>query len=274
MNCTSTNISFKSGLTPKILSLENKINPRETANYFRNLKTKDAGAFRQTDFKDNRAVALVSKLCSKIFSNFRQKNDYVKGYSALNLVLPQDIYVFNQEDGDYKENQCFFVNKLEIQPEKKLPPFSIGTVFVDNYFDSLEYINELVEDCYNAGQCSTPHFLRPFVHEWLHAIFDKLVYDYSRTHSKSYVETLYNLQEKQFDDREKEIICDVVGEYPAVVSRNAYNELFAEAWAKFICDSLALDCVSFKQNPLKMMKSTPKEFQKILQKASTIDFIS
>lgn len=273
MRLNTTSISFKSGLTSNILQQESKICPQETARYFRNLKNKEWKAFEQTDFKDNRAMALACKFCSKIFSNFKNKIDYIQGYSMLSLTLPQNIHVFNTEDGKYIDDQCFFTNKQKLKIEDNLAPFPIGTIFIDNNFDSLEYLNDVVEDFYKLKKCSTSHFLQPIIHEWIHTIFYKLIYNYCSNHNKSYEKTLLNLQEKSFSDKEKEIIENVISKYPIETKQNAYSELFAEAWTKFICESLAKDCVTFKRNPLKLMRATPKEFQKILQKVSSIEFL-
>ena len=65
--------------------------------------------------------------------------------------------------------------------------------------------------------------------------------------------------------QENEIIYNELGEY-ATLPNNQYLEVFSEAFTKFICDSLK--GVELIKNPIELLKSTPKEFQKILRKAT------
>lgn len=272
MKCANTNISFKSGLTSNILRQESKICPQKTTQNFRTVKNKSWGMLRQTDFKNNQAMALANMFCSEIFKKFRAKVDYVHDYSLLNLALPQDIFVYNSNEGAYKDRGYFFTNVKPLKTEENLPPFAIGTVFINNDCNSLEYLNSLVEQFYRTNNCSSSHFLQPIIHEWLHAIQNRLINNVCYNHAKSYERTLINYQSQKLNNAEKEVIFDVVGDYPIKSEKTQYSELFAEAWAKFICESLNEDCMSLKQNPLDLMMKTPKEFQQILKKASLIEF--
>lgn len=273
MDIKVQSINFKSGITPQILEMERKIIPRYTESYFRNLENKDWRSFYNIDFKDNKAMAAANRLCADIFNTMRKFFDYRKGRSSQELLYPQDLYVYNREDSVWYTDKGFFVNTIDARYENNKPVFNSGTVFMPNEIKDLELIDSLTEKCYEERETSTPHFLNAFIHEWLHAIFYKTTNNICFNYNYDYDKTWGNYFVQQFTDKEKEIISDTLRTYSIKCKTKAYAELFADSWTKFICDSLAEDCKTFKKNPLELMKATPKEFQEILQKTQDIKFL-
>ena len=75
----------------------------------------------------------------------------------------------------------------------------------------------------------------------------------------------------KLDDKEKEMVGNLIGTYAFSKEEGQYPELFAESWTKFICESLSDDCESFAKNPVDILKSMPKEFQSLLEKISQVE---
>ena len=267
INCTN----FKSGMTSKILRMERNINPKHVENYFCNLPTKDWRSFYNIDFKDNKAMATANRLCADIFNNLRQIFDYRAGYSTQTLTSPQDLYVYDRNSSDFYANRGFFSIAGSGRIEKDKPSFELGTVFMPNDINKLDMVDTLTENVYQKKLTSTPHFLNAIVHEWLHTIFDKTLCNFCFNRNVAFNDIYAKYSFQELTDKEKEIVSDVISEYPARCKYNAYPELFAESWTKFICESLSEDCTTFKKNPLDLLKATPKEFQEILKKITSIE---
>ena len=274
MNINTDGIIFKSNIRTELLIQEKKIKPKQVLKYLRNYPQKDWGDFNQSDFKDNKTVALISKLCVDIFKNFQKKCDYRKGYSLQNLICPRDIYVFDREiDKSFKDfPTSFFTNFNSVSINDNSKHFQIATIFLDNNISSLEELNSMTEKYYKDKLISSNHFLQPFIHEYMHSIFFKFVNYITRNSRFSYLKTIENFENKKLTSLEKEIISNTISQYP-LHSAHPYSELLAEAGAKFICDSLTEDCQSFKNNPVDLYKSTSNEFQKIMKKVLTIEII-
>ena len=267
--------NFKSGMNAQILKMEKNIIPRHVENYFCNLPTADWRSFYNIDFKDNKAMATASRLCADIFNNMRKLFDYRNGYSMQTLTSPQDLFVYNPEDHDiYKGRSFFEISNSNLIREKDKPVFEMGTVFMPNFLKKLDQVDFHTEANYSQRKTSTPHFLNPFIHEWLHAIFDKTIYSYCFRCTHDFDKTRYNYSIQELTDKEKEIKSDLISTYPASRNTNQYAETFAESWTKFICESLSDDCRTFKKNPLDLMRAMPKEFQEILKKVSQVEFLN
>ena len=268
-------IHFKSGLTPQILRVEKNIKPKIVEKYFFNLPTKDLRSFYLTDFKNNKAMATANRLCADIFSNLRKILDYRAGYCSKNLIAPQDLYVYNKGDSEfYKDLEFFALGSQFAKIENNKPVFELGTVFMPNTVNKLEKLDAWTEDSFKKGATSTPHFMNTIVHEWLHAIFNKTLDNICFEKEFSFNRTNDLYCSRKLTKKEKEIVADLISSYPASCDKNQYAETFASSWTKFICDSLADDCRTFKQNPLDLVRSTPKEFQKILNKVSNVEFVN
>ena len=231
---------------------------------------KDFGTFYNTDLKGNKALALGNKLCAELFIKFRKIYDFRQGRSIQTLIFPQDIYVFNKSESDFYHDREFFVNNVNIRPEKNKPVFEPGTVFIDNAFDSLEYLDSKMEIRRKENTTSTNHFMHCFIHEWLHAQFANILKARANLGSYYYDKTMQIYQNQKLTEKEKEMTGNLIGTYAFSKEESQYPELFAESWTKFICEALSKDCQSFSKNPVDILKSMPKEFQTLMDKISQV----
>ncbi len=272
-----SNTSFKSGLTRQITELEKNTTPAKVKSYLKNLSYKDFTDFYTLEFKKNKAVALACKMCANIFIQFRKKHDYRHNCSMQDLVLPHGIYVFDEnelktppQDGKHYYTTLQFYTHDILKDDKS---FDHQTILFNNIFTSLEEINEINTIMLKNKIHSTGHFLHNFIHEWVHAIQGKLLYSISCQRGFwSYEPTLRAYRIQKVSKEENEIVADVLGEYAAKQNEHfpQFSEIFAEAWTKFICNSLNEECTGFKKDPIDELKKTPKEFREILKKVSTV----
>lgn len=270
VNEIKNNINFNAGYNSSIKKMEKRIKPTAVESFFKNSRYNDWGTFCNIDLKGNKALALANKLCAEIFIKFRKLYDFRQNRCIQTLIFPNDIYVFDKNESNFYNGKEFFVNIVSIRPDKNKPTFEPGTIFIDNAFDSLEYINNNVECLHEKNILSSNHFLHNFIHEWLHAQFTSILK--ARTHIDSYYydKTAQIYQNQKLNDREKELVGNIIGSYAFSKEVGQYPELFAESWTKFICEALSEDSKSFSKNPVDLLKSMPKEFQRLLDKVSQV----
>jgi len=253
--------------------MENNINPKSVEEYFKSSNLRDFRTFYYIDLKDNKAIALANKLCAEIFQQFRKIYDFRQSRTIQTLIFPQDIYVFNENASPFYHQNYFFVNTTNIKPEKGKPIFEPGTVFINNSINSLEELNTNNDLMRDKNLFSSSHFLYNVIHEWLHATFINITKSRAFLGTYYFDKTMQNYEVQKLNDKEKELVSDVISTYPANCKNSQYSEVFAESWTKFICESLSEDCTSFIKNPLDILKSTPIEFQNLLQKISDIKLL-
>ena len=272
------NTGFKAGLTSQIMEIEKHTNPAKVQEYFKASPYTDWLDFRYNlDFKDNKAFALACRMCANIFKKFREKHDYRFGFSNLNLIFPRGIYAFNpwELDDNRKDlsKKCFTTIDVDDGLLKTGQHVGAHTIFLNNreFITSLEQANYM-----HYRSHSSQHFLHVFIHEWIHAIQSKLIHDCAKCYGYDYKESINYTSNRQVSDKENEIVFDVLGAYAAKRQENGwqYPEIFAEAWTKFICDSLDDDCMNFKKDPIDELKKTPKEFREILKKVSKVGMLN
>ena len=273
----SQNTNFKSGLAQSALNLEKKISIDGANKYFQKSKYKDHGDFFQLDFKNNKAYAAASILCSKIFAELRKKYDYRAGFSAQELLMPAGIYVWNDGELDKKfQRGAAEYSTLNFDNKSVTSNYSYfraNTILIQNRHQSLEELNAEMEKQKEKNHLSTSHFLHCPIHEWIHALQGKFIENLTKGLGLGTFETTVNVNLKSsVNDKENEVVRDVLGEYAADRGSNQmqYAEIFAEAWTKFICNSLDEDCVHFKKDPIDELNKTPREFREILKKVSAL----
>ena len=266
-------INFQAGFNSNIAKLEKEINPIRVLYKFKNSDYCDFGCFYNTDFKNNKSCALASNLCADIFTNLRKIFDYRNNKSMQSLVLPQDIYVYSRKSSDLYKDKDMFVNIIDFRPEKDKPVFYSGTIFLPEEINSLEKMNSDIELMHSNKLLSSNHFLHNFVHEWVHSIFSKLIKSRTFLGSYSYDNTMRTFELQKLTEKEKQLVADNISVYPTKCKEGQYPEVLAESWTKFICESLSDDCTTFKQNPVDVLKSMPKEFQELLKKISDVKFL-
>ena len=267
MNVTNNNnFTFGSGLNIKIRIHERLINSQIVENNFADRYGIEAS------FIQNKSAALANKFCADIFEKLGK-------LICLKFVLPPCITVFERKDLVDKNSALNFCIPDTKEVLKNDYPFFGRSVFFQN-FKNLNEIDDITDYQYKNKRTSSSHFLSPFIHEWLHSIHIDRIYNkfgyggsceylnekYPRKSlNKSGFEMIKELQNKKMTMQENEIIYNELGEY-ATLPNNQYLEVFSEAFTKFICDSLK--GVELIKNPIELLKSTPKEFQKILRKAT------
>lgn len=260
-------ISFKSGMTPKVLSNEKCIDVKLQEQIF----TCDYGI--EANFLSNKSCALANKYCLKIFEVMFKNKVFV-------IAFPPAITIYNKNNvinENSSSNFCIPDTKEVLIDDN---PFPGRSIFFQN-FNNLEEINQDTERLYSSKVNSSSHFLAPFIHEWIHSlhldyIFRRFGYGgdcyymntmYTDNSKQSGLKLIESLENKILSPKENEIVFDILGEY-STQPVNQYLEVFSEAITKFICDSLS--GIELKLNPFKQLEKTPKEFQDIFRKVSSL----
>ena len=277
------NTNFKSGLTKGFVQMEKTVQPEKIKEYFINSSYKDVLDFEHNlDFKNNKTYALACKLCANIFIQLKKRLNY-GGICTQNAVFPTGLYVFDADEltNETKREQkdTFFTiisDANNIFQDNRLVKRNT-VLFDNNMFGSLEDINSRMDYYKRVNYISTGHFLHPFVHEWLHALQGKIIHSYTNDlRYGNYEATAKQHYLKKVCKWENEIVADVLGRYAATQNDQTmqYTEIFAEAWTKFICDSLNDECTGFKKDPVDELMKTLKDFRRILKKVSAVKPLS
>lgn len=257
-------LAFRSGLTTKIAIKEKLINPTKIETHFINNYNIEAS------FDQSKSAALANQFCADIFTKLAKvlKN---------NCAFPPCIKLYKRKnliDASSAENFCIPDTKEVLTNDYPFPGRSI--FFQD--FKNLRHIDDITEFQYKNKRTSSPHFLAPFIHEWLHSLqLDEIYRKFGYGGNCNYLKSIYpinnkeitgfnlikNFQTKTLTPKENEIVYDTLGEY-ATLPTNQYFEVFSEAFTKFICESLK--GVELVKNPMDLLKNSPREFQNIITK--------
>lgn len=263
-NNFSRRITFRAGLNTKILLREQMVNVKQQEKMWH----ESLGV--ETRFLDNKAGALANLFCLNIFDKLSSK-------LKLNLFLPPSIYLYKAEekiDTNAPSNFCISDTQRVLKNEY---PFAGRALFFKN-FENLKNVDDLSEKMFSNKISSSPHFLAPFIHEWLHSlqlhyIYTKFGYGGSCMYmnevyppqetNKSGVELIKELETKKLSEKENEILFDNLGEY-STQPMNQYLEVFSEAFTKLICKSLRNGVLV--KNPFDELNNMGQDFQDILKK--------
>ena len=257
-------LNLKSGLSKEVLSEEKNVDIEFIEQDFR------YNNYIETSLLGNKSYALANKLCLQIFKTMADK---------FNLCLepPPAIYLYRNNqllDTNSSANFCIPDTKEVLKNEY---PFLGRSVFFKE-FENLKEIDDNTELQFKNKINSSPHFLAPFIHEWLHSfqldyIFKKFGYGgncqslneiYPRKNLQySGIYLLKMLQTKKLSSEENKIIGEELGYY-SMLPYNQYLEIFSETFTKFICNSLK-NCILVK-NPFEQLKNTSSAFKNILIK--------
>ncbi len=242
MKIQSTNQTFKSGLTPKILKAERGLNTNAIQYYlFQNKKI-------FSDFENNKPNALAVLLGITVLDSFKTK------YNGFNLFCPS-IKTYEQKELITDKNLHNFCIQEKQFVLKNHQPYEKGSIFYEKV-NSLEEMNSIIETDARKGKRSSGHFLAETIHEMLHAIYLEYI-------SKINPKLLPELQKKTFNEKENTIIKNTLGSY-ASENKNQYHEVFAEAFTQVICNSLD-NCILVK-NPKEELRKYPQNFLNIIKK--------
>ena len=127
-------------------------------------------------------------------------------------------------------------------------------------------MNAMNEFDFKQGKRSTGNFLADILHEMMHVIYLKKIAEKYPSNEHQVLEVLQN---KRFTEKDNFLIEEQLGRY-ATTKNNQYHEVFAETFTQIICNSLDLNKLSFKHNPIDELKKYPKDFLLILQKVLNV----
>ena len=236
----SAKVSFKSGMTPHIARMLDNTDISEVQQFF-------AKRGIPTYFTDNQVIAGCSQMTAKIFEKLR-------------LPLPNGVFTYDASVNQDLSNTlgvCF--NKPVGIGGNIFASQSVGfnrildssSIFLDNIANSGIYGKEK----------SSTHFLRTFIHEFIHAAHMKNVI--KKVVNTRDITPLINLQNKNFDKWKS-----LMQLYASKYSTTDLQEFIAELYTKHIADSLAPDTILPKYNPIaKAHKGLHSKLSEIVQKA-------
>ena len=271
-NSINTKQSFKAGLNKFVKEQAEITNPVALEQLFNDTFNIEAS------FKDNKSAAFANSTCIKLLSNIAEK-------IKLKFFSPPAIYIYNRENIINKNDANNFCIQDTKEVLKNDYPFPGRSIFFKD-FENFEEINNGIEILYDKKISSSNHFLAPFIHEWLHSIHLDMIYSklgyggacsylnevYPVKNNKlTGIELIKQLETKKLSKKENDVIFDMLGEY-STRGENQYLEIFAEAFTKFICKSLNGNLEVVK-NPFDIIKTTSKDFQKILNKVCNVQNI-
>lgn len=260
------NINFQSGLSKKLIEQckHTDINKVQSDLRLKNI---------HSDFNSSKPVTFA---VSKVFKIFELLLDKTK--KDIFKISTPNIMVYSTKNLNFEFEGYGFCLPETQQVIKNKPPFETGSVFYANE-NSLQSLNERIEKSFNNNERSSSHYLAPFIHEILHEryidfIYSKYGYEgncpytkqkYSRNQNNSGLNIMQILKNKNFSQKENNIIRNILGSYSSY-SKNQYHEVFAETFTKLICDSLSDKTSLPIKNPLDKLKSYPIEFLNIIIK--------
>lgn len=246
-----SHLSFKSGLTNEIIEKSKKININAVQNNLLNHNIESN--------LNSQVVAFAVQQVFNIFNILKSKTNA----KLFNINIPSiQTYVKEHLIFDFQGyGFCIPQSQLVLKNQK---PFKTGSVFFEEE-NSIEYLNNKLDNKYKEHKRSSSHYLSPFIHKFLHNVYLNYIYT---NYSNNALKVLSKLQNLTFNNNENKIIAREIGTY-ATSPHNQYHEFFAETFTKLICDSLSTKSLP-KENPLDRLKTLPQEFLVILAKLFNI----
>ena len=259
------NITFQSGLNNQLL---NQCRNTNTSNIEKILLSNSIKA----SFDSNKPVAFSIQKILEIFKLIKQKTGSelftLKTPQILTYLKPQLSFDFTGYGFCIPETQTVIKNK---------PPFLTGSIFYEKE-ESLESLNEKLDENYKNNKRSSSHYLAPFIHEIMHAFYiDKIYQQHGYEGNCPYTRQKYphnnpdglnimqKLKRQVFSADENKVIETFLGKY-AATSINQYHEVFAETFTKLICDCLSDKNSMPVTTPFEELKKYSPKFLKIFQK--------
>lgn len=246
-NLQKSNLTFKSGLTREILMQEKNIDIKSVQNNLLNHNIESS--------LNSKTVAFAIQQVLKIFDILKRKTNA----KLFNINIPSiQTYIKENLVFDF-QGYGFCIPQFQLVLKNR-KPFETGAIFFEEE-NSLECLNNKVDEKYVEHKRSSSHYLSPFIHEFLHNVYLNYIYANNGHNTFNVLSKLENLT---FNNSENKIIANEIGTY-ATQPHNQYHEVFAETFTKLICDSLSSNSLP-KENPLDKLKNLPQEFLVILPK--------
>lgn len=241
--CAKENfIAFKSGISRKNKKDFAKISISKAEDEFLRSKT-------HAKFKNNQQIAVLNLL----ISSFLKNNDTL--FEVDLKLSPPRIRVFdkNEEYCPLPDTFCLKRDKKIIKNENIYPQKSILFKNIPRNFDE---INNLTEELYRKRLISSDNFLHMALHEWAHSLH--LAYLEKNTE---------NIKNIEYDNLEKEIIGEFLGEYAYNNSNPVSQEVVAEAFCKILAETLSKKSFAQDKSLDETLASYPKEFIALVEKS-------
>ena len=249
MNCnlSNNNITFGAGVTQLIRKEIVSANPCEIERVIkRNFGT-------ECDFENNRTLASCTLYALRLLEEAFKKFDLPFN------VFPPKIKVFKPNEIVKQENIKFgfcIINSEKIM--RKEPEYPSRSIFIKNRPDNLTTWDRQVDEWYREHITSSDNFLAPFLHELIHNIHINLIFKKSPQYANR---NLILLQNTPFDYSQNRIISEKIGTY----ARTSKIELFPEALAKMIADSVDNSGIKLASNPLDRLSDFPKFVREFIE---------
>lgn len=265
INKSNQNLNFTSGLNAKLVR-----QCKHTDVQY--IQSQLLQKYIIADFDSSKSVAFASNQVLQIFETLKNK---LKS-QIFDISIPR-IQVYLEENIIFQpKGYCFCVPETQKILKNELP-FETGSIFFEKE-NSLEEVNQKLDESFQKQERSSSHFLAPFVHEFLHNSYINYIYKkYGYEGLCPYTAEKYHnakncglsimkiLQTLKFNESENSIIREHLGQY-ATTPQNQYHEVFAETFTKLICNCLSEKDSTLTSNPIDELKKLPKEFLLIIQK--------
>lgn len=259
------NINFQSGLNNNLIKQSKNVKVKKIeANFLYNQV--------DTNFKDCQSIAFTADKVFQIFDNLSRKLKI----NTFQISIPR-IQIYQKKNLIFDFQGYGFCIPETQQILKKEFPFETGSIFFEKE-NSLEEINQKLDESFKKEERSSSHYLAPFIHEFLHNSYINYIYTkYGYEGICPYTSKKYHndkncghsimreLQTLKFNEHENKIIRENLGQY-ATTSQNQYHEVFAETFTKLICNCLSAENSTLCSNPIDELKKLPKEFLTIVKK--------
>ena len=246
VNFNTNKVSFKAGLTPVL----RKEIPYTDCKAVQNIIQDTFGT--ESDFAGNKVLAKLMhdslKICRQISEKYKLPFD----------IYPPKIKVYNNQELAFNEDLHFgFCIGEKFKVLKKEPEYPVRSVFIKNIKDSAHIFNESVDDWYKKNIISSDSIFLPFLHELMHNIHIKLVFD-----KLGYDKGLIKMKKMsgQMPSFDRRIVRDEIGRYAS----KSEAELFPEVVSKLICESMDEDNVIIN-NPMDNLKNLPEFIQSFIK---------
>ncbi len=239
VNFNTNKVSFKAGLTPVLRKEIQHTDCKAVQNIIKDTFETEA------DFAGNKLLAKLMhdslNICRQISEKYKLPFD----------IYPPKIKVYNnQELASYEDVHFGFCIGEKFKVLKKEPEYPVRSVFIKNIKDSASIFNDSVDKWYKMNIISSDSVFLPFLHELMHNIHMKLVFDKSG-YDKGLIEM--KKMSGQMPSFDRCIIRDEIGEYAS----KSKAELFPEVVSKLICESMDEDNIITK-NPMDNLKNLPE----------------
>lgn len=262
INVRSANFNFKNGLSLNVIQ---KVNHADT-----NVIEKRLMQIYGIDakFKNFKSIASCVEFTADIFQEavdkYRLPFEHMP--PSVRTFKSQEWIQYTPEDEDTIAF-CMDGNERILRHDKVFRPCSI---FIKRIYDDIKYINESEEETFKEKISCSAHFLRTFIHEWIHNIHTNKIYkrcgiNSDCLQSDSPVNKAFDIIDSYRENRPNFFQRIIINHSLKKYAATNYMELMAEGLTKIIIDSLSSDYPCLIKNPMDNLKKLPSFVQKFIE---------